>query len=198
MEDSSDTQEKENPNLEFFEKAERAFKQLFDAARAKNELEFAFALEPEERGYRNSGWSSAAETFIAFDDYLEFLHSGENTRFKFRVALSFYCHLAEASSFYEVPNKIRVIQMTEFDQIFNKGLGFFQVLRNVLKEYMRSYLPAKIIIGKLHDEPEGPCKIEFLPEYRAFVISRGDDYWRWVIDAREIFADENPEAHDTP
>ncbi len=287
MEASSDTQEKENPNLEFFEKAERAFKQLFDAARAKNELEFAFALEPEERGYRNSGWSSAAETFIAFDDYLEFLHSGENTRFKFRVALSFYCHLAEASGFYEVPkklllvsegdpyfrkafdsivekhrqtgnaivpnaskvfrdlvghaknlgfdelaevfsqafdpvlrnayahanyilrpseiriadkatNKIRVIQMAEFDQIFNKGLGFFQVLRNVLKEYMRSYLPAKIIIGKLHDEPEGPCKIEFLPEYRAFVISRGDDYWRWVIDAREIFADENPEAHDTP
>lgn len=72
MEVSSDTQEKDNPNLEFFEKAERAFKQLFDAARAKNELEFAFALEPEERGYRNSGWSSAAETFIAFDDYLEF------------------------------------------------------------------------------------------------------------------------------
>jgi hypothetical protein len=73
--------EREKQNNEFFEKAEQAFKQLFDAARARNELDFAFALEPEERGYRNSGWSSAAETFIAFDDYLEFLNSGEITRF---------------------------------------------------------------------------------------------------------------------
>ncbi len=269
----------EKQNEAFFEKAERAFKQLFDAAKVKNELDFAFALEPEERGYQNSGWSSAAETFIAFDDYLEFLNSGEATRFKFRVALSFYCHLSEASGFYEVPKKlllvsegdtyfrkafdsivekhrktgnaivpnaskvfrdlvghaknlgfdelaevfqeafdpqlrnayahanyilrpteirikdkatnhIRIISMPEFNQIFNKGLGFFQVLRNVLKEYMRSYVPAKIIIGKLSDEPESPCKIEFLPEHRAFVISRADDYWRRVIDSREIFADE--------
>lgn len=269
----------EKENQEFFEKAERAFKELFDSAKAKNELDFAFALEPEERGFRDPGWSSAAETFIAFDDYVEFLDSGINTRFKFRVALSFYCHLSEASGFYEVPkklllvsegdpyfrkafhsiverhritgngivpnaskvfrdlvghaknlgfdeladvfkdafdpglrnayahanyilrpgeiriadkatNQIRIISMPEFNQIFNKGLGFFQVLRDVLKEYMRSYVPAKFIIGKLHDEPESPCKIEFLPEHPALVISRGDDYWRWVIDAREIFADE--------
>lgn len=266
-------------NEEFFEKTEQAFKKLFDAAKAKNELDFAFALEPEERGYQNSGWSSAAETFITFDDYLEFLNSGEATRFKFRVALSFYCHLSEASGFYEVPKKlllvaegdpyfrkafdsivetnrrtgdamvpnasavfrdlvghaknlgfdelaeafkeafepqlrnayahanyilrpneirikhkatnhIRIISMPEFNQIFNKGLGFFQVLRDVLKEYMKSYVPAKIVMGKLSDEPESPCKIEFLPEHKAFVISRADDFWRWVIDAREIFADE--------
>jgi hypothetical protein len=75
-------------------------------------------------------------------------------------------------------------------------LGFFQVLRSVLKDYMRDYVPAKLIIGKLHDEPEGPCKIEFLPDHRAFVISRGDDYWRWVIDVREIFADERQQDHD--
>ncbi len=52
---SSDTQfeEGEKQNQEFFEKAESAFRQLFDAARGKNELDFAFALEPEERGYRN-------------------------------------------------------------------------------------------------------------------------------------------------
>jgi hypothetical protein len=42
----------------------------------------------------------------------------------------------------------------------------------------------------IDDEPESPCKIEFLPQHNAFVISRADDYWRWVIDAREIFADE--------
>jgi hypothetical protein len=275
----ADIEALEKQNEAFFERAERAFRQLFDAAKAKNELDFAFALEPEERGYQNPGWSSAAETFIAFDDYLEYLKSGEMTRFKFRVALSFYCHLSEASGFYEVPKKlllvsegdpyfrkafdsiverhrktgnamipnaskvfrdlvghaknlgldelaevfqeafdphlrnayahanyilrpseirikdkatnhIRIISMPEFNQLFNKGLGFFQVLRNVLKEYMKSYVPAKIIIGRLSDEPESQCKIEFLPAHEAFVISRADDYWRWVIDAREIFADE--------
>lgn len=272
-----ETLEKENEK--FFEKAERALKGLFDAAKAKNEMDFAFALEPEERGYQNSGWSSAAETFNAYDEYVDFLKAGINTRFKFRVALSFYCHLSEASGFYEVPkklllvsegdpyfrkafhqiiekhrrtgnaiipnasyvfrdlvghtknlgfdelaevfqeafdpelrnayahanyilqpkeiriknkatNKIRIISMPEFNQLFNRGLGFFQVLRGVLKKYIESYNPPKIIIGKLHDEPESPCKIEYLPQYKALVISRADDYWRWVIDAREIFADE--------
>lgn len=282
---SIDVEVLEKQNKEFFEKAERAFKGLFNAAKAKNELDFAFALEPEERGYQDVGWSSAAETFIAFDDYLDFLNSGIDTRFKFRVALSFYCHLSEASGFYEVPKKlllvsegdpyfrqafhsivkkhrdtgkaivpnaskvfknlvghaknlgfdelaevfqeafdpqlrnayahanyilrpgeirikdkatnhIRIITMPEFNQVFNKGLGFFQVLRSVLKEYMKSYIPAKILIGKLHDEPESPCKIEFLPLHNAFVISRADDYWRWVIDAREIFANEQLESVD--
>jgi hypothetical protein len=279
MSSHTDFTEGETKNAEFFEKAERALKALFDAARAKNELDFAFALEPEQRGYQDSGWSSAAETFIAFDDYGEFLSSGIDTRLKFRVALSFYSHLSEASGFYEVPKKlllvaegdhyfrkafheivekhrqtgnaivpnasrvfrdlvghaknlgfdelsevlqeafdptlrnayahanyilrpgeirikdkatnhIRIIRLPEFNQLFNKGLAFFQVLRSVLKEYMQSYIPAKVIVGKLHDEPESPCKIEFLPEHHALVISRGDDYWRWVIDAREIFADE--------
>jgi hypothetical protein len=106
-------------NEKFFEKTERAFKKLFDAAQAKNELDFAFAMEPEERGYQNSGWSSAAETFIAFDDYLEFLNSGEATRFKFRVALSFYCHLSEASGFYEVPKKLLLV--AEVDLYFRKA-----------------------------------------------------------------------------
>jgi hypothetical protein len=269
----------EKENEKFFEKAERALKELFDAAKVKNELDFAFALEPEERGFQDSGWSSAAETFIAYDEYVDFLNEGINTRFKFRIALAFYCHLSEASGFYEVPkklllvsegdpyfrkafhpivekhrrtgnaiipnasyvfrdlvghaknvgfdelsevfqeafdselrnayahanyilrpkeiriknkatNKIRIVSMPEFNQLFNKGLGFFQVLRGVLKEYIESYNPAKIIIGKLHDEPESPCKIEYLPQHKAFVISRADDYWRWVIDVREMFADE--------
>jgi hypothetical protein len=275
----------EKQNQEFFQKAERAFKGLFGAARAKNELDCAFALHPEERGFQDSGWSSAAETFLAFHDYLEFLDSSPDSRFKLRVALSFYCHLSEASGFYEVPkklmlvyegdpyfrsafhsivernrrtgnamvpnasrvfrdlvghaknlgfdelaevfkesfdpelrnayahanyilrpneirikdkatNRIRIISIAEFNLLFNKGLQFFHALRNVLKEYMMSYVPAKIIMGRLHDEPISPCKIEFHPEHKAFVISRADDYWRWVIDAREIFADE--EASSSP
>lgn len=264
---------------EFFQKAERAFKGLLEAAKAKNELNCAFALHPEERGFQDSGWSSAAETFLAFDDYLEYIDSSPDTRFKLRVMLSFYCHLSEAGGFYEVPKKlmlvyegdpyfrsafhsitetnrrtgnamvpnaskvfrdlvghatnlgfdelagvfkesfdpvlrnayahanyilrpdeirikdratnhIRVISIAEFNLLFNKGLQFFHALRSVLKEYMMSYVPSKIVMGRLHDEPISPCKIEFLAEHKAFVISRADDYWRWVIDAREIFADE--------
>ena len=269
----------EKESAEFFQKAERAFKGLFEAARVKNELNCAFALHPEERGYQDSGWSSADETFLAFDDYLEYLDSSPNTRFKLRVMLSFYSHLSEASGFYEVPKKlllvyegdpyfrsafhsiteknrrtgnamvpnaskvfrdlvghaknlgfdeladvfkeafdpvlrnayahanyilrpneirikdkatnhIRIISLAEFNLLFNKGLQFFHALRSVLKEYMLSYVPAKIIMGRLHEEPTSPCKIEFLPEHKAFVISRADDYWRWAIDAREMFADD--------
>jgi hypothetical protein len=274
-----------NESKRFFEKSEEAFKQLIDTAKAKNELNCAFGLHPEERGYQDSGWSSAAETFLAFNDYLEFIDSSPDTRFKLRVMLSFYSHLSEASGFYEVPkklllvcegdpyfrsafhsiteqnrrtgnamvpnaskvfrdlvghaknlgfdelanvfkeafdpilrnayahanyilrpneirikdkatNKIRIISLAEFNLLFNKGIQFFDALRSVLKEYMMSYVPAKIIMGRLHDEPISPCKIEFHPEHKAFVISRADDYWRWVIDAREIFADEARSEQD--
>lgn|GEM_PF-717918 len=271
----------EKQSAEFFQKAERAFKGLFEAAKARNELHCAFAVMPEERGIQTSGWSSAAETFLAFNDYLEFLDASPDSRFKLRVMLSFYCHLSEASGFYEVPkkllmvyegdpyfssafhsiveenrrtgnamvpnaskvfrdlvghakrlgfdeladvfkeafdpvlrnayahanyilrpneirikdkatNRIRIISINEFNLLFNKGLQFFHALRSVLKEYMMSYVPAKMIVGKVHNEPETPCKIEYFPEHRQFVASRADGYWRWVVDAREIFADDVP------
>ncbi len=96
-------------NEEFYEKTERAFRSLFDTARAKHELHFAMALMPEMRGMQDAGWNTAAETQHAFDEYLAFLEKQEEGRMKCRVALSFYCHLAEASGFYEVPkNMLRI------------------------------------------------------------------------------------------
>jgi hypothetical protein len=266
-------------NNDFFVKEDRALRKLFESAKAANEIDFAFALEPEERGFHDAGWSNAGETFVAFDDYTNFLNSDDHTRIRVRIAFSFYCHLSEASGFYEVPkkmlfvsegnpyfrkafkeieeihrqtgnrmapnanavfrdlvghsknlgfdelsevfadafdpqirnaythsnyiltqeeirikdkatNKIRIIPWSEFHLIFNRGIGFFQILRDVVKDYMRSYHPAKFVMGKLHDEPVTPIKIEFHPVHYALVISRFDDYWRWAIDAREIFADE--------
>src|SRR5436305_147599 len=41
-------------NADFYEKAKRAFRNLFDAARAKHELHFALALIPELRGMQAS------------------------------------------------------------------------------------------------------------------------------------------------
>ena len=96
-------------NVAFFEKARLAFKKLFDLAKSKNELHFAFSLAPEFRGLRDAGWNTALEAQIAFQQYLEFMRANPDDVFKARVALAFYCHLAEASGLYEVPkNMLRV------------------------------------------------------------------------------------------
>jgi len=93
----------------FIDKTEEAFRELFDAARIKNELHFAFSLAPEFRGEEGPGWCTWEETNRAFDEYLEFINQKPTTSFRIRVALGFYCHLAEASGFYEAPkNLLRV------------------------------------------------------------------------------------------
>jgi hypothetical protein len=53
-------------NEKFFEKSERAFRDLFDRARAKNELHFTLSLNPEFRGEQDVGWSTADDAHIAF------------------------------------------------------------------------------------------------------------------------------------
>lgn len=66
-------------------------------------------MNPEFRGIQGPGWSTAAETSSAFDEYVSFIEEGDLTRLRARVALAFYCHLAEAAGFYEVPkNMLRV------------------------------------------------------------------------------------------
>ncbi len=93
----------------FVDKTEEAFRELFDAAPSKNELHFAFSLAPEFRGEQGPGWCTWEETNRAFDEYLEFINQKPTTPFRVRVALSFYCHLSEASGFYEAPkNLLRV------------------------------------------------------------------------------------------
>lgn len=84
-------------NEEFYDKIENAFRSLFDTARAKHELHFAMALMPEMRGMQDAGWNTADETHRAFDEYLQFIQKQEHGRMRCRVALAFYCHIAEAS-----------------------------------------------------------------------------------------------------
>ena len=57
-----------NVNQRFLEKTEAAFRSLFHAARASNELQFAFSLAAEFRGAQDDplGWSTAADTVRAF------------------------------------------------------------------------------------------------------------------------------------
>lgn len=103
-------------NTAFFEKAEKSFRELFDLAKSKNELHFALSLAPEFRGCQGPGWSTAHDAHTAFGEYLEFLNDGPFTALKARVALAFYCHLAEASGFYEIPkNMLRVSEGEKYN-----------------------------------------------------------------------------------
>ncbi len=102
-------------NKAFYANAEKAFRGLFDAARSRNELHFALALNPEFRGTRGPGWSTADEARTAFDEYLAFVNEPPSTPLKARVALAFYTHIAEASGFYEIPkNMLRVVDGEQF------------------------------------------------------------------------------------
>ena len=251
-----------NTNDNFYEKVERAFRDLFEAARAKHELHFAMALMPEMRGMQDAGWNTAEDTHHAFDEYIKFLEIQEDGRMRCRIALSFYCHITEASGFYEVPknmlriaggqshllwpfmdlvqahkqtgdriapnaNKVlkdlaghakelgfeelaevfrdafdpdirngyahadyivwndglrlpkrnggyaRTISWVEFNAIFERGINFFNILRQVVGDFVRSYDPPKIIKSRLQDEPEMDWKIYFDPNSGAFGITSG-------------------------
>jgi len=86
-------------NEAYFNKIERAPRDLFDRPRTRNELHFAFSLNPKFRGEQGPGWSTADDAHRAFDEYLAFLKEGEFTSLKARVALAFYCHLRSRHSF---------------------------------------------------------------------------------------------------
>ena len=49
-------------NSAFYEKAKFALTKLFDSAKARNELHFAFSLAPEFRGLQDAGWNTALES----------------------------------------------------------------------------------------------------------------------------------------
>lgn len=95
---------------EFFELAEKAFRDLFDKAKAINEVQFALSLCPEFRGSQDPGWCTWEETNKAFEEYRGFIENEKESPFKTRVVLGFYCHLSEASGFYECPkNLLRLV-----------------------------------------------------------------------------------------
>jgi len=54
-------EEKADPNQPFYEKAERGLRQLYENAKAKNELHFVTALMPEMRGMQDAGWNTAED-----------------------------------------------------------------------------------------------------------------------------------------
>lgn len=110
MIDHLSQQELQQKNEEFLDDAEQTLRELFDLAKSRNELHFAFSLAQEFRGLQDPGWNTASDSVDALAEYIEFLSEPPQTsRLKIRIALGFYCHLAEASGLYEVPkNMLRV------------------------------------------------------------------------------------------
>jgi len=53
-------------NKLFHEKAVKSLQSLFELAKAKNELHFAFSLNAEFRGVQGPGWNTSDETHRAF------------------------------------------------------------------------------------------------------------------------------------
>ncbi len=107
---------KEEDNPIFFEKTYGAMQRLFQAAREKNELQFAFALMPENRNIAGEDWSRMTETFRSIEEFLQFTQDGEMSPFKVRSSFSFYAHLGSAEAFYEVPmNMLRIAQGDVYD-----------------------------------------------------------------------------------
>jgi hypothetical protein len=99
--------EKPDPNTEFFEKAERALREVFDKAKSTNELHFAMALMPEVRGMQDGGWNTAEEAVSAYGQYSALLDRlAQDDVVRVRVLLAFYLHTSECSGFYEVPKKM--------------------------------------------------------------------------------------------
>ena len=105
-EDTGSGETEQDPNQAFFEKAERALRDLFDRAKAAHELHFAMALMPEFRGEQDAGWSTADESVRAYDEFAELVRSLPKTPARVRVVLAFYMHVAEGAGFYELPKKL--------------------------------------------------------------------------------------------
>lgn len=65
----------------------------------------------------------------------------------------------------------RIVKWAEFDFLFNRAINFFHILRSIVNEYILSYNPAKTIVGKLANEPEGKWLIQYDPIKKTFEIS---------------------------
>ncbi|MDE0383010.1 MAG: hypothetical protein OXI22_03930 [Defluviicoccus sp.] len=103
-------------HAEYLDRCQTSWNELFDAAKEREELQFAFALCPEFRGMQDPGWSTAEEASRALEQYLDLLNRLESTPIRARISLSLYSHLSEASGLYEVPkNMMRIASGEDYN-----------------------------------------------------------------------------------
>lgn len=100
----------DDENDRFFEKMQPIFFELYDSARAENELDFVRTIAADLWNESDADTSIAAETQIFFNDYVMYLDQVEFTRINLRIALGFYCQLAHGAGHYEIiGNLLRIV-----------------------------------------------------------------------------------------
>ena len=92
----------DDENDRFFEKGRALMPELYDSARAKNELDFVRTIAADLWNQGDADTSIAAETQMFFNDYIMYLDHVEFTRVNLRIMLGFYCHLARGVGHYEI------------------------------------------------------------------------------------------------
>lgn len=103
----SQPQDQPDASEAFYETADKAIRDLFEKAKAAQELHFAMSLMPELRGMQDGGWNTAQEAVCAFDDFMALVNKlDKGDRVRVRVLLSFYLQVSEGSGFYEIPKKM--------------------------------------------------------------------------------------------
>jgi hypothetical protein len=94
-------------NQPFYQKVDRAIRELFEKAKSAHELHFVMALMPEFRGAQDAGWNTAEEAEHAYDQLTALIKSLDKSEpVRIRVILSLYMQVAEGSGFYEIPKKM--------------------------------------------------------------------------------------------
>ncbi|MCS3902793.1 hypothetical protein J2T55_000797 [Methylohalomonas lacus] len=67
----------------------------------------------------------------------------------------------------------RKIPWDEFTIIFDRGVNFFHILREIISEYIRSYDPPKTIRARLQQEPEADWTIYYDANSGGFGVTSG-------------------------
>jgi hypothetical protein len=102
-------------NDEFLNKAEKAFRQIFNRAKEIDELHFVLSLSPEFRPYCVN---TALDAQDAFKDYYNFIQNNRESPIHARVSLAFYSHISEASGFWEVvKNMLNIIDGNKYNMM---------------------------------------------------------------------------------
>jgi hypothetical protein len=100
-------EQKPDPNRAYYDKTISALTDLFDKAKAANELHFVMALMAEFRGMQDGGWNTAEEAIRAFDQLYAHIDTiAKEDPVRVRVIMGLYLHVAEGSGFYEIPKKL--------------------------------------------------------------------------------------------
>jgi len=108
----------------FVNRTQLALRELFEKAKAVDQVQFAMSLCPEFRGCQDPGWCTAEETKQFYDEICDYIRTEKNSPFKVRTVLCFYCHIYESSGFYECPeNMMRLCEGQGYSWIPFKDLN---------------------------------------------------------------------------